>query len=254
MSITAAATLREILRVRPLAAEILEKETGYQVWNCLDEPLSDFCAGTRMSAGLFTERLSRLPAVPADTNWNSKPIYYLIDHLTRNHDDFRDREMPAITALLATDLLPAYPDKYVIKLLVQEFKYFQQEFLKHMHEEETFLFPKIMRNEACYRFKELEPEVHKGSVNLYFKLETHKPEVEFKRMITSIKDKLHNRILKDSAADIAVKVQAALGSLATRLTLHADLETDVLFPRAGRLEQELYESYAPGISRFPGDQ
>ena len=43
-------------------------------------------------------------------------------------------------------------------------------------------------------------------------------------------------------------------ALLERLLAHADLETHQLFPRAGRLEQELYENTAPGLSRFPGDQ
>jgi len=162
--------------------------------------------------------------------------------------------MPAILALMQEEGLPAYPDGYVVKLLVQEFRHFQADFIKHMAEEEEFLFPKIMRNEACFRYRELGPEVFRGSVNLYLKLETHQPEEEFKRMILSIREKLRNQLMQRPTAEVAERAQAAMDAFAGRLLVHADLETNVLFPRAGRLEQELYENSVPGVFRYPGDQ
>ena len=254
MNITFSSTLRLILRIRPLAIAILERESAYKCWDHLDESLSGFCSHFDLDADSVLNRIANLPQAEAGTDWAAKPLYYLIDHLTQNHADFREREMPAIAEMLEAARLPAYPDGYVVKLLVQEFQHFRGEFLKHMDEEETFLFPKIMRNEACYRYRELGPEVYKGSVNLYLKLEIHKPEVEFKHMITSIREKLRNHLLHRPAAALAERTLAALESFEKRLLAHADLETDVLFPRAGRLEQELYESSVPGLSRFPGDQ
>jgi len=254
MSITLSSTLRRILRTRPMAIAVLERESGCKCWDHMDESLAGFCNEFDLNADSLLNRTTHLPRVEADTDWAAKPLYYLVDHLTQNHADFREREMPAIAEMLEAARLPAYPDGYVVKLLVQEFQHFRGEFLKHMDEEETFLFPKIMRNEACYRYRELGPEVYKGSVNLYLKLEIHKPEVEFKHMITSIREKLRNQLPHRPAAELAEKARAALESFEKRLLAHADLETDVLFPRAGRLEQERYEGSATGLSRFPGDQ
>jgi iron-sulfur cluster repair protein YtfE (RIC family) len=253
MTITSTSTLRRVLRLRPLAVAVLERESAYKCWAHMDDTLESLCASLSLDSESMVNRLSNLPPVSADTEWNTKPLYYLIDHLTRNHCDFREKDMPSILAMLERERLPAYPDGYVIKLLVQEFRYFQQEFLKHMDEEEAFLFPKILRNEACFRHRELGPEAYKGSVNLYLKLETHKPEMEFKRMITSIGEKLRNQLMNKPTADLTHEMQNALESFAVRLNDHADLETDVLFPRAGRLEQELYESSLPGYSRFAGN-
>ena len=254
MNITHEGTLRQIIRNRPLSIAILEMESAYQCWERLDETLSEFCRQSNLDFDALAKLLDSLPVVASDTGWNVKPMYHLVDHLTQNHRDFRVRDMPSIVAMLREQSLPQGSDGYAADLLGKEFATFQKEFIKHMEEEETFLFPKIIRNEACFRHPELSPEVYKGSVNLFLKMETYKPELEFKRKIASIREKVRKQMLQVPAAEFSPKTQASLGSFEARLIAHADLETNTLFPRAGRLEQELYESSVPGFSRYPGDQ
>jgi len=254
MILSSSQTIKQILRQRPMAAEVLEEEFGYLFWDRMEIPLSNLCSSVGRDTHSVLEKILALPIPRIDTDWEKKPLYWLIDHLTLDHIDFREKDMPAILAMMEDERLPAYPEGYVVKLLIQEFRHFQADFHKHMAEEEEFLFPKIMRNEACFRHRELDPETFKGSVNLYLKLETHKPEEEFKRMIISIQEKLRNQHLSRPVAELAQRTQTALDSFAERLLKHAALETDVLFPRAGRFEQELYENIVPGLSRFPGDQ
>lgn len=247
-------TIRQILRLRPMALETFEVEFGALYWDRMETPLGSLCREAGVDITAIMTRISELPIPADDTDWAAKPIHWLVDHLTLDHARFRDQEMPAIEAMMNEEKLPAYPDGYVIKLLLQEFRHFHADFLKHMAEEEEFLFPKILRNDACFRYRGLGPEIHRGSVNLYLKLETHKPEEEFKRMIVSIHEKLRNQHLNRPATDITRQVEAAMEAFSVRLLAHADLETTVLFPRAGRLEQELFESAAPGLSRYPDDQ
>lgn len=246
-------TLRQILRQRPMAVELFETLCGPLFWGSLEVPLGEFCRGLGADATALLARIAALPILPDDTGWDTKPIHCLVDHLALEHAEFREKDLPGIESLLVAERLPAYPDGYVVKLLLQEFRYFEAEFRKHMAEEEEFLFPKILRNEACWRHPELGPEIHRGSVNLYLRLETHKPEEEFKRLILSIQEKLRNQHLHRPAAELANQAQAALDAFARRLLAHADLETNSLFPRAGRLEQQLYAGAAPGLSIYPGD-
>jgi iron-sulfur cluster repair protein YtfE (RIC family) len=253
MTQSSSQTVRQILRQRPMAVEEFENLSGPLFWDRMETPLGEFCRDIGADDLALLSRIAQLPVPPADTDWNAKPIHWLVDHLTLDHADFRGRDMPAIEALLVEERLPAYPDGYVVKLLLQEFRHFEADFLKHMGEEEEFLFPKILRNEACFRHRELGPEIHRGSVNLYLRLETHKPEEEFKRMIVSIREKLRHQHLQRPTEEIARRTQEALDGFAARLLTHADLESTVLFPRAGRLEQELYAGAAPGLSRYPGD-
>ena len=197
--------------------------------------------------------INALPSLTEETEWEMKPAYYLVDYLVANHREFREVDLPAMELIMDGTDIPVYPDWFVIKLISQEFRYFQEEFLKHMAEEESFLFPKILHNEACYRFKDLPPEVYKGSVNLFFRHNRHTPEAEFKRMFTSIREKLMNQALQDSTKVMTKQVIDGLESFERRLFHHADLESNVLFPMAGHLEQELYESIVPGLSQFPNN-
>ncbi|MEO6098618.1 MAG: hypothetical protein ABIW76_24275 [Fibrobacteria bacterium] len=249
MIITSSQSIRQILKAKPLAAQVLEEDFGFAFWDRQEASLDHLCKSMGVNVTACQERISQLPSPSADTDWDAKPVCWLVDYLVRNHAGFREVEMPAIQNLLVEERLPAYPDGYIVKLLLQEYRHFQADFLKHMAEEEDFLFPKILRDEACLLHPELGPEVHRGSVNLYLKLETHKPEAEFKRLIVSIREKLRNQHLHRPAAEIAQRAQSALDGFAESLLAHADLETNVLFPRAGRLEQELRQSRFPGLSR-----
>ena len=60
-----------------------------------------------------------------------------------------------------------------------------------MDEEEEFLFPKFMRNEACFRFRELSPEAYKESVNIYLATQIPLAEKEFRRNLAEIRAAVH---------------------------------------------------------------
>ncbi len=247
-------SIRQILRARPMAVQILEEEFGQLIWDHQESTLVSLCTSRVIDVSDCLARIAKIPQSPPDTDWDNKPIYWLIDHLVRNHEAFREKEMPEIQSLLVEERLPAYPDGYIVKLLLQEYQHFQADFLKHMAEEEDFLFPKILRNEACLRYNALGPETHRGSVTVYLKSEAHQPEAEFKRMIISIREKLRNQHLDRPAAEIARKAETALDGFADRLLIHAELETNVLFPRVELLERKLYENHAPGRPRHTADK
>jgi hypothetical protein len=161
-----------------LAVETLEHEFGSLIWDRMETPLHELCSSKRLDTHSILEKIIALPVPTADAHWDNMPIYWLVDRLTLDHVAFRDTDMPPIFALMEEERRPVYPDGYGVKLLIQEFRHFQADFTQHRAEEEEFLFPKIMRNEACFRFPDLGPEVFRGSVNLFLKLETHKPEAE----------------------------------------------------------------------------
>lgn len=229
-----------------MAIEVLEDLCGALFWARMETPLGEFCGDIGADVAAVLDRIAAMPVPPADTDWNAGPIHRLVDYLTSQHADFREREMPAIESLLVAERLPAYPDGYVVRLLLQEFRHFQGDFLKHMDEEEEFLYPRILRAEAWGRHRELGPGDFRGSVNLYLKLETHRPEADFKRMILSIQEKLRYQHMRRPAAELASRAQDALDRFALRLAAHADLETHFLFPRAARMEQDLNSPAGPG--------
>ncbi len=254
MILSSSQSIRQILRQRPMAAGLLEQEFEFHIWNRMEEPLSDLCRENGTDTHTMMQGILALTPPPAETGWDKHRTYWLIDLLTREHAAFRDTDMPAIQALLEEERRLPHPDGFVAHQLAEEFAHFRADFEKHMTDEEEFLFPKILRNEACFQYPELEPEPFRGSVNLYLKLDRHKPDEAFGRTLDSLRAKLRNRHLHRDTAELAQRVLAALDGFAHRLNAHAALESGILFPRAGRLEQELYEGSAPGMSRFPGDQ
>lgn len=110
----------------------LEEDSGHECWLYLDLPLAAFCDKLGLGCGSLLVRLTNLPNVLPDTAWASKPLYHLIDHLTGGHREFRERDLPSIAALFDSNDLPAYPQGYLVKLLMHGFNYFREEFIRHM--------------------------------------------------------------------------------------------------------------------------
>jgi hypothetical protein len=117
-----------------------------------------------------------------------------------------------------------------------------------MEEEERFLFPKILRTEACWLHPDLIPEVHIGLNRLLAPVMTDSPEEKLKQMISIILDNIQNQVALDPISTPAAEIHSHVQSLRNRLVAHANLETDVLYPRAIRMEKDL----AARISKRPG--
>lgn len=244
-------TLGRIIRLRPLAVADLEKVGRYRLWDNLNLTLGEFCLLAETDEQALLASLRQLTPARIGIDWRTKPIYHLIDHLTAEHDAFCHKHMPNLHRLLDVEQAPALPDRFALRPLQMAFGQFDRDFRAHMNEEEDFLFPKIMRNEACFRYRELSPEVYKGSVNLYLSTHTHPAEEEFRRTFTELRDAARGLKVQESMHAHLVEAVEALEAFGARLIAHACLEEEELFPRAGRLEQELYESAAPGVSRYP---
>lgn len=247
-----AITLGEIIRKRPLAVESLERFGRYRLWDNLGLSLGGYCRLVEADEAQVMAVLNGLAPVDPATEWIGKPIYHLVDRLTGEHADFRLMHLPHLHRLLDVEQAPHFPDRSALSPLQSAFTEFDHEFRRHMDEEEGFLFPKIMRNEACFRFRELSPEIYRGSVNLYLASQDHPVEEAFRRAFAGIRDaarKMEAGALLRAHLDLALE---GLEDFGRRLDAHAALEEESLFPRAGRLEQELYANVAPGVSAFPG--
>lgn len=238
-------TLGKIIRIRPLAVEILERIGRYRLWNNLDLPLGEYCRLVEADETEVEGALKGLePADPA-TEWKAKPIYHLVDRLTEEHASFRLQRLPHLHRLLDMEQAPNFSDRIALRPLQSAFTEFDRELRRHMDEEEDFLFPKIMRNEACFRYREMSPEVYRGSVNLYLASQDRPVEETFRRTFAGIRDAARKMEASPSLRAHLDRAIADLDDFGRSLDAHADLEEESLFPRAGRLEQELYESVAP---------
>ncbi|HKP97849.1 MAG TPA: hypothetical protein VJ385_19080 [Fibrobacteria bacterium] len=231
-------TLRAWIRTRPLAIGVLESLAGHRFWECLDLPLERACAELKIDGSRLQERLAALPTPSASRDWGAAPVHQLVDFLTANHRDFRNRDLPRIARLFELIRLefPAAPA--AIDGLASEFARFRQELAWHMDEEEEFLFPKILRTEAGLHHPELYPEIFKGSVSMFPRILWHAPEDAFRDILAHLNSEFKRLINGLHQLPVVREILSVLNEFEGRLKTHAYLETEVLASRAEAMEAE----------------
>lgn len=239
MNVPETTTVRESLRNRPLGIGILEEMAGSAVWRRLDAPIPEFCREAGIDADALRRRLASLPENSERQAWSELPLYFLIDHLTAEHRDFRERLLPGVhdhLERLRTEL-PAGQAGF--DRILGEFADFRREFAWHMEEEEEFVFPKILRTEASLRFPDLYSEVFKGSVRMFMPVQAHGPDEVFHEIIGELNVRLRALVTDLSQLPAVKRVLTALESFEQRLRAHSYIEGRVLMPRAVAMETSL---------------
>lgn len=174
-------------------------------------------------------------------------IEFLLDFLRHAHRLFVRERLPFMAELIeALPVSPAHKD--LIEDLKVLFPLFSEEFILHIHEEEDHFFHYIeLLTQAK---KEKKPsaglifkmqETHIGSFALDH--ETHDDEMRGIRRLT------HNYHIPADAPTNLVVVLSALSDFDKELHLHAQIENEILFPKALRLEQEIRRSFM--VHLFP---
>ncbi len=232
-------TLRHWLRNRPATLKVFEELAGHGIWKELDATLPVFCRSFSLQIlDVHNLLLATTPATEHE-DWLAKPLYLLIDHLTANHTGFRESDLPKIERLLDILKLEMGMASAPVEEAHAHFRSFRQEFTWHMDEEETFLFPKIMRTEACLRYPELYPEVFKGSVSMFPPAQIRLPEEAFHEMLGALMQKVRAVPMSHVHTDPMHELLGELVSYGSKLKAHTYLETDILFRRAAKMEEVL---------------
>lgn len=247
-------SIGKIIRARPMAVGVLEEAAGHRMWNAQEATLPEFCQALKLDLAGLQATLENVQPAPAGTDWESKPIYHLIDFLTQEHARYQREDLPLLGKLLDAGNPDLSRDRLSCEPLEKSFKAFDQELRMHMEQEETFLFPKIMRNEACFRFRELSPEACKGSVEVELATQIRLAEAVFQRNLAEIQAIAHALDSHHAAGPGLAESEASLEAFGIRLGKHIDLEDRILYPSAGRLEQELFAGSAPGVLWCPGGE
>lgn len=232
-------TLREMIRSRPLGVGILEELTGGAFWGHLDANVAAYCRENKLDLKDLHHHFAGLPANLERQDWREIPIYFLVDHLTANHRDFRRHDLPDIHRLLESlrQELPQGQDE--MDGLISEFKAFRRDFNWHMEEEEEFIFPKILRTEASLRHPDMYPEVFKGSIKMFLQVQLHDPEETYHELVSSLAVRLRGIISDVSQLPLVKDALAALQAYEARLRAHTYIEAEILFPRAVAMEDSL---------------
>jgi iron-sulfur cluster repair protein YtfE (RIC family) len=232
---------RDLLRIRPLALEVMERR-GIRPWPVMDRPLSQLFLDKREGALQdFLDEISALPVPAADSRWEDLPVFYLIDYVTHQHREFLLNDIPDIHYLF--DMLVLTDSEYVpaLKSLQADFQAFCQDYHHHMDEEETQIFPRILRCEASLKDSSVHPEFNSGSVQIFVATRSarlvHRTETSMAEMVERAAKVVSDLGLPSPEGG---NLQALLAHFLQRLRAHSHLETQRLFPAGLELERTLY--------------
>ncbi|MDB5047091.1 MAG: hypothetical protein JWO30_162 [Fibrobacteres bacterium] len=241
-------TLRQWLRIRPATLGIFEDLTGCAVWSHLDDTLIKFCGSMGLEVSEVHRRLIATAPITGLENWLSKPLYHLVDHLSAAHESFREHDLPCIEQLLVYLKLELGHAPGPAVAALADFQTFRREFVWHLEEEESFLFPKILRTEACLRHPELYPDVFKGSVEMFPPALMRLPDQELQDMLTTLTQNVWKIPLGRIHAKHLQEILSSLLSYGSKLKAHTYLESEILFKRAIGMEGELRQRAAHRLS------
>ncbi len=179
-----------------------------------------------------------------DDDWvtlNEVPLSDLTSRLLREHEIFRRELLPALRQACDLGEKTQYPDSYVLRLFLQECLNFEGMLLIHMRDEEERIFPYILMLEKAHTGKtDWRPAPGVASPLMHFL--NHDPEAGLRQMIVAIEEKIRNIDYGPAAASALTHLETAFGNLGLLLRNHADLENQIVFARAARLESQLQQT------------
>lgn len=230
-----------VLRKRPLAISIFEKH-GMDPWDPNFPTISELCASRNLSMDVFFAEMKSLPEPGEDTDWKNRPIYEMLDYLTRDHDELLNGLLPEIGRTLSREAAGDSESYLRLHRLVEEWPEFSASLREHIQEEELFLFPKILQYDHCLRRKGCHPDFSGGSVNVFVALRMLGNE---KRQLAGVKrflnDVLFSRAACDRPGSLESCLEPLLEELQAKLLNHSGIETNILFPMAKAVEKAMMD-------------
>jgi regulator of cell morphogenesis and NO signaling len=174
------------------------------------------------------------------------PIEVLVSYLKRKHYFFVRQELPFLSNMISGIQSDIADYKNILNDLRMMFPLFVEDFIHHIHEEESRLFARIqLLHEIENDEFELPLTLHileKDSIALMAEShEIHDDEMQGIRKLTK------NYLLPD-AAPIGLKVlYHELQNFEKELIIHAQIEDQLLYPKAVELEKEVLRKVRKNI-------
>ncbi len=249
--VTADTRAQMVLRIRPLAGELFEKR-GVEFWGDLERPLRDLFRRARGGAlEDFLEELDGLPVPAADCWWQDLPAANLLDYLTQDHRDFLLNFVIDIDAMLDVHSVAEPELAPDLQELRGDFREFAAALRGEMEDEETRLFPRILRYEACLRDPRVHPEFQQGSLQLEIANRSGRFSAQrretFPLMLSQARRFEAARPENPGLSLLANDIE----QFDARLEVHERLEVDSLFPMALEMERTLYNLSIDGTHASP---
>lgn len=239
MNFYAAMSIGNVLRLRPIAVEILEELTGGRYVNQLESTLSQFCKVEEISEEMLLEKLNHLGPSKIDKDWKGTSLYYLVDYLTEQHREFREVDLPLIRELFSKKTKTPNLTGYLFRSIFQKYCAFEEELLWHITKEEDFLFPKILKTEAYLKYRDLLPDTTFRLSNLFGPTPAELPGEKLMHMLSIILNNIWDQLSLGPDAFLNSDIYSKLETLKDKLVAHENVETNVLFPLSIEIETAL---------------
>ena len=214
---------------------------GIEFYNYSEHTLADACKTKGLDVKSVVARLEAGTADSNDVAIDELPIDLIVEYLKHAHFLFIKQKMPYLSKLIEKLSFSSHQYHHVIKDLKFVFPLFVEDFIHHIYEEEDTLFSYIMKLSAYSKGR-------MSASRLYFEMERnglrefaadheeHDDEMEGIRQITD-----NYYIADDTPLHLKV-IFSELRGLEAELKTHADVENNILFPKALQLEQDVINS------------
>lgn len=211
---------------------------GISFYNYSDKTLEQACREKGLDVKAVIKKLESINSSNPEINLelDKYPIDLVIEYLKHAHYIFVKHKLPYISKLI-NNLDNLNIDKSV-KDLKFIFPFFVEDFIKHIYEEEDTLFTYILtlHNSLSKNFNisKLYYEMEKHSIREYA-LQHSNDENDMQ----GIRQLTNNYTLPDSGNLHLKVIYAELKSFEEELERHAQIENEILFPKALSLENEV---------------
>lgn len=208
---------------------------GIEFYNYSDNTLAQVCKARNLNVDKVVSSLEAIHQQPKKLPLNTYPIDLVVEYLRHAHYVFINEKLPYMASLIEHLDPQQIGHTNTIRDLQLLFPLFTDDFIHHIHEEEDTFFRYIMlllnASQGNYNASKLHYEMEKNQVHLLaIEHDTHDDEMKGIRDITS------NYHL-DNNAHLHLRVLfMELQALERDLRVHAQIENQILFPKALQLE------------------
>lgn len=201
--------------------------------------LSDVCSDKKINLDDVLNDLKKYSF--GEDIFNDWDLGFLIDYIVNAHHSYLRKYLPQINGHLST-LVNKHSGKYPqLKELELEFMIMKKELEEHILKEENVLFPYIKN------LVNLEITKSEFSVPPFGSIENpisvmEREHSEAGQSLENIKTLTHNFLPEDSFCNTHKITYKELEDLYKDLHKHIHLENNILFPKAKKLEEKIFNS------------
>ena len=174
-------------------------------------------------------------------NWEREPSAVLIEYLVATHRRWREQDLPMIDALLDRVEAVQRTNHGVhvtgVAQLRRVFDRLRHRLEEHLRQEENILFPAILAMEASDAGGRPLPRLAFGSVKNPITMMERDHETDA-GLWDEIRDLTYGYAVAEDAPESTRRLFRELQSLETATHEHTHLESNILFPRVKRLEEQ----------------